>query len=53
MWSLVELVQQFAEDLEGILHARQTAVLIVSMVHTGVAIPTHLGGGEGREEMDK
>ena len=46
---LVELVQQCGQDLESFLHDRETAVLIVSMVHTAVAIATHLGRGEGGE----
>ena len=44
---LVELVQQCGQDLESFLHDRESAVLIVSMVHTAVAIATHLGMGEG------
>ena len=48
---LVELVQQCGQDLESFLHDRESAVLIVSMVDTAVAIPTYLrgGGGKGRE----
>ena len=45
---LVELVQQCGQDLESFLHDRESAVLIVSMVHTAVTIPTHLG----REERE-
>ena len=48
---LVELVQQCGQDLESFLHDRESAVLIVSMVDTAVAITTHLGrGGGGRGE---
>ena len=39
---LVELVQQCGQDLESFLHDRESAVLIVSMVDTAVAIATHL-----------
>ena len=56
---LVELVQQCGQDLESFLHDRESAVLIVSMVHTAVTIATYLKGekeeegrkgGEGREK---
>ena len=46
---LVELVQQCGQDLESFLHDREGAVLIVSMVDTAVAIPTHLGREEGEK----
>ena len=38
----IELVQNGAEYLESSLHGRETAVLVVSMVDTGVAVTTHL-----------
>ena len=46
---LVELVQQCGQDLESFLHDRETAVLIVSMVDTAVAIATYLRGERGEE----
>ena len=39
---VVVLANKSTEDLEAILHVRETAVLIVSMVDTRVAITTQL-----------
>ena len=50
---LVELVQQCGQDLESFLHDRESAVLIVSMVHTAVTKPTHLGREEKRERKGR
>ena len=38
----IVFVDDTTEDLKGILHGRETAVLIVTMVDTGVAIATDL-----------
>ena len=43
MQLLVELVQQCCQDLECLFHVRESAVLIVTMVDTAVAISTDLG----------
>ena len=43
MQLLVELVQQCCQDLECLFHDRESAVLIVTMVDTAVAISTDLG----------
>ena len=52
---LVELVQQCCQDLECFLHDRESAVLIVTMVDTTVAISTDLGRedrGRGENSRD-
>ena len=52
---LVELVQQCCQDLECLLHDRESAVLIVTMVDTTVAISTDLGRedrGRGENSRD-
>lgn len=39
---LVVAVQYATQDVEGVLHGAEAAVLVVSMVHAGMAVATHL-----------
>ena len=47
----VVFVDDSTEDLEGTLHGREAAVLIVSMIDTGVTIATDLDVKAGRLEV--
>ena len=47
----IVFVDDSTEDLEGTLHGREGAVLIVSMVDTGVTIATDLDVKAGRLEV--
>ena len=50
---LVIQVQQTTDDFKSLFHLTECAVLIVTMVHCTVAIPTHLDGREGGREGGK